>query len=133
MKQDKILTYQLRIDKETNKPCKGFFREELNTLETWQSIVDGRIDVLSITNDIDIIFNDEFLINQLPFNRVFYDEEPLSMLGGNLICVRHIGDEFSSIQKEDVATILKYLQPVVKVENYLVIVPEDMCLDYKDK
>ena len=133
MKELKILTYQLRIDEETGKPCKGFFREEKNELETWQSIVGGRIDVLAITNDIDVIFNDEFLIRELPFNRVFYDEEPLSMLGGNLICVRHISDEFTSIREDDEPVILKYLEPVVKVEDYLVIVPEDMCLDYKEK
>lgn len=127
----KILTYQMRIDAETGEPCRGFLREEEDTLETWQGIVGGYISVLSVAKGIDVILNDNGKIDNLPFNRLFFDGKPLDVLVGSLVCVRHKGEEFSSIREDDIPMIHQYLRPLIKVGSIYMIAQEDMLQDYK--
>jgi len=131
--KEKIVTYQLRVDQETGKPYKGVLKEIENTIKAEQAYVGGRIQVMHLTDEIDVICNEESKIMGLPINRSWlYENEVLDIISGNILCVRHEGEEFVSIEKEDIPIILKYLKPIVRVEEHLVIVPEDMCVEYKE-
>ena len=59
LKQDKILAYKLRVDEETGEPYKGYFEEIDNTLEAKQKYVGGTIQCLHLTDEIDMVCNDD--------------------------------------------------------------------------
>ena len=64
MKQEKIQAYLLRVNKLSGVVYKGYLAEVDNTLEAEQRYVNydephGLITVLSITDEIDVIANDE--------------------------------------------------------------------------
>lgn len=91
-----------------------------NTLEAEQRYVNydephGLITVLSITDEIDVIANDEGKLMNYPIDRVLVDADgkPWDILVGNLMAVRHNDEgEFTSILAEDIPKIEKYLIPL---------------------
>lgn len=128
MKQKKIQAYLLRVDKLSGVVYKGYLAEVDNTLEAEQRYVNydephGLITVLSITDEIDVIANDEGKLKNYPINRFVVDDMGgvYDMLVGNLMCVRHNSDgEFTSIKEDDIPIIESHLIPLMpdKMINY---------------
>lgn len=176
MKQNKINVYILRVSKEGIQ-YKGYFQQMENTLEAEQRIVGGRIEVVPLTSELDLILKADGKSNcvvvrdQLedknsssknvilvapeldlfmrenkgaeccPVNRLWVDENnnPVDVIVGNIICVRHCGDEFISVKPEDREVIEKKLVPIRGMyenpQNILqrvtfVVKPEDELPDY---
>ena len=117
MKQEKIQAYLLRVNKLSGVVYKGYLAEVDNTLEAEQRYVNydephGLITVLSITDEIDVIANDEGKLKNYPINRFVVDDMGgvYDILVGNLMCVRHNSEgEFTSIREEDI--------PVIKISD----------------
>lgn len=121
MKQSKIQAYLLRVNKLSGVVYKGYLAEVDNTLEAEQRYVNydephGLITVLSITDEIDVIANDEGKLKNYPINRFVVDDMGgvYDMLVGNLMCVRHNSEgEFTSIREEDIPVIEKHLVSIM--------------------
>lgn len=121
MKQEKIQAYLLRVNKLSGVVYKGYLAEVDNTLEAEQRYVNydephGLITVLSITDGIDVIANDEGKLKNYPINRFVVDDMGgvYDMLVGNLMCVRHNSEgEFTSIREEDIPVIEKHLVSIM--------------------
>lgn len=121
MKQEKIQAYLLRVNKLSGVVYKGYLAEVDNTLEAEQRYVNydephGLITVLSITDEIDVIANDEGKLKNYPINRFVVDDMGgvYDMLVGNLMCVRHNSEgEFTSIREEDILVIEKHLVSIM--------------------
>lgn len=121
MKQEKIKAYLLRVNKLSGVVYKGYLAEVDNTLEAEQRYVNydephGLITVLSITDEIDVIANDEGKLKNYPINRFVVDDMGgvYDMLVGNLMCVRHNSEgEFTSIREEDIPVIEKHLVAII--------------------
>lgn len=137
---NKILSYQMRVDKTTGQVYRGSLVEIENSLKAKQDYVNynephGLIQVICIEG-IDIICNDEGKLQQLPPNRVLIDEygEVVDIFVGNILAVRHNDEgEFTSIHPEDIQIINKYLKPVVRVGTKLMLIPkEDWLEEYKE-
>lgn len=137
---EKILSYQMRVDKTTGQVYRGSLVEIENSLKAKQDYVNynephGLIQVICIEG-IDIICNDEGKLQQLPPNRVLIDEygEVVDIFVGNILAVRHNDEgEFTSIHPEDIQIINKYLKPVVRVGTKLMLIPkEDWLEEYKE-
>jgi hypothetical protein len=128
MKQSKIQAYLLRVNKLSGVVYKGYLAEVDNTLEAEQRYVNydephGLITVLSITDEIDVIANDEGKLKNYPINRFVVDDMGgvYDMLVGNLMCVRHNSEgEFTSIKEDDIPIIESHLIPLMpdKMINY---------------
>lgn len=121
MKQEKIQAYLLRVNKLSGVVYKGYLAEVDNILEADQKYVNydephGLITVLSITDEIDVIANDEGKLKNYPINRFVVDDMGgvYDMLVGNLMCVRHNSEgEFTSIREEDIPVIEKHLVSIM--------------------
>ena len=130
MKQEKIQAYLLRVNKLSGVVYKGYLAEVDNILEAEQKYVNydephGLITVLSITDEIDVIANDEGKLKNYPINRFVVDDMGgvYDMLVGNLMCVRHNSEgEFTSIREEDI--------PVI--ESHLIPLMPDKMIDYEE-
>lgn len=130
MKQEKIQAYLLRVNKLSGVVYKGYLAEVDNTLEAEQRYVNydephGLITVLSITDEIDVIANDEGKLKNYPINRFVVDDMGgvYDMLVGNLMCVRHNSEgEFTSIREEDISVI----------ESHLIPLMPDKMIDYEE-
>lgn len=130
MKQEKIQAYLLRVNKLSGVVYKGYLAEVDNTLDAEQRYVNydephGLITVLSITDEIDVIANDEGKLKNYPINRFVVDDMGgvYDMLVGNLMCVRHNSEgEFTSIREKDI--------PVI--EKHLVAIMPDNLTEYKE-
>lgn len=143
MKHKKIDAYILRVS-DDGIQYKGYFQEIENTLEAKQKLVGGIIQVIAITPEIDAIINDEGKLSCLPINRLWLDDNdnPLDIIVGNIICVRHKGDEFVSIKLEDKEIIEKLLIPIKGMydvprkdnikQKVIFMRPEDEMLDYSE-
>ena len=73
MKQEKIQAYLLRVNKLSGVVYKGYLAEVDNSLEAEQAYVNydepnGLITVVSITDEIDVICNDEGKLRNFPMN-----------------------------------------------------------------
>lgn len=130
MKQEKIQAYLLRVNKLSGVVYKGYLAEVDNILEAEQRYVNydephGLIAVVSITDKIDVICNDEGKLKNFPMNRFFVDDDGgvWDLLVGNAMCVRHNKDgEFTSIREEDI--------PVI--ESHLIPLMPDKMIDYEE-
>lgn len=130
MKQEKIQAYLLRVNKLSGVVYKGYLAEVDNTLDAEQRYVNydeprGLITVLSITDEIDVIANDEGKLKNYPINRFVVDDMGgvYDMLVGNLMCVRHNSEgEFTSIKEDDI--------PII--ESHLIPLMPDKMIDYEE-
>ena len=121
MEQDKIQAYLLRVDRLSGVVYKGYLANVDNSLEAEQAYVNynephGLIAVVSITDEIDVICNDEGKLKNLPINRFLISDDGvvLDMLVGNIMCVRHNSDgEFTSIKEDDIPIIESHLIPLM--------------------
>ncbi len=101
-----------------------FIGEVENTLEAMQNFVEGYIECVPLTNEIDIICdecgkikgtNDNQESIDIHYNRVWLNDAGniIDFFVGNIMCVRHTSDgEFASIMNSDIPVIKKYLKPI---------------------
>ena len=85
------------------------FHEIENTLEAEQKFVGGLIEAVAITEEIDLICNEEFLLQGLE-PRVAIDNgdyPPTIICGDCFICRHNRKGEFESIKDTDIPTIAK--------------------------
>ena len=130
MEQDKIQAYLLRVDRLSGVVYKGYLANVDNSLEAEQAYVNynephGLIAVVSITDEIDVICNDEGKLKNLPINRFLISDDGvvLDMLVGNIMCVRHNSDgAFTSIKEDDI--------PII--ESHLIPLMPDKMIDYEE-
>lgn len=105
-----------------------------NTLEAEQSFVGGLIDVYAITDNLDIVLNDEGLINGLEPRAVVLGEgtdeakkqrKIKEIIHGNCFVCRHDNDgNFVSIREEDVDTIRYLVKSIISIHDNVIIVEE---------
>lgn len=129
MKSETITIFAMRCDE--NKVYKGRLEEIDNTLEAKQKFVGGYIEVIRITDDIDIVLNDEGKLDGLPYNRVWKDKHGniFDILVGNVLACRHDNDgNFTSILDSDIPVIFEKLPAIVGVigRNVFVRHEEDL-------
>ena len=130
VEQDKFQAYLLRVDRLSGVVFKGYLANVDNSLEAEQAYVNynephGLIAVVSITDEIDVICNDEGKLKNLPINRFLISDDGvvLDMLVGNIMCVRHNSDgEFTSIKEDDI--------PII--ESHLIPLMPDKMIDYEE-
>lgn len=131
-----IDAYFLRCDQE--RQYRGYVGQIENTLKAKQSYVGGLIQVVSLTPEIIVICNDEGKIQQLPPNRAWVESSGVvDFFAGNILCVRHSGDEFASILPKDIAEIERRLIPlksVSKVQDHIVFTtyPAEFCSAWQE-
>ena len=134
-KQERIKVFLMEVSDE-GIPYKGYLTEIDNTLEAKQKIVKGHIEVVSITDKIDIIMNEEGkFLDSCPQNRVWLgkDGKILDIIFGNMICCRHTGEEFSDIFEEDKEIILRTFKVAVNIGGQWIGIPEDGLEDVREK
>ena len=131
-----IDAYFLRCDQE--RQYRGYVGQIENTLKAKQSYVGGLIQAVSLTPKIIVICNDEGKIQQLPPNRAWVESSGVvDFFAGNILCVRHSGDEFASILPKDIAEIERRLIPlksVSKVQDHIVFTtyPAEFCSAWQE-
>lgn len=131
-----IDAYFLRCDQE--RQYRGYVGQIENTLKAKQSYVGGLIQAVSLTLEIIVICNDEGKIQQLPPNRAWVESSGVvDFFAGNILCVRHSGDEFASILPKDIAEIERRLIPlksVSKVQDHIVFTtyPAEFCSAWQE-
>ncbi len=131
-----IDAYFLRCDQE--RQYRGYVGQIENTLKAKQSYVGGLIQAVSLTPEIIVICNDEGKIQQLPPNRAWVESSGVvDFFAGNILCVRHSGDEFASILPKDIAEIERRLIPlksVSKVQDHIVFTtyPAEFCSAWQE-
>lgn len=129
MKEKKIKIFAMRC--EEGKVYKGRIEEIENSLEAKQRFVDGYIQVIGLTNEIDLVLNDEGKLNGLPLNRVWLGKDGtiLDILVGNVLACRFDSEgDFTSILESDIPVILERLPAVMAVldKNVFVRNEEDL-------
>lgn len=116
MKEKKIKIFAMRC--EEGKVYKGRIEEIENSLEAKQRFVDGHIQVIGLTDEIDLVLNDEGKLNGLPLNRVWLGKDGtiLDILVGNVLACRFDSEgDFTSILESDIPVILEKLPAVMAV------------------
>lgn len=116
MYEEIIKVFAMRCQE--GKAFKGRIEEMQNTLEAEQEFVGGYISALSLTDEIDIIVNEEGKLQDLPINRAWVDDNGklLDIIVGNICACRH--DEngnFTSIIDSDIPVILKRLPAIMAI------------------
>lgn len=131
-----INAYFLRCDQE--RQYKGYLGQIENTLKAHQAYVGGLIQAVQISSEIIVICNDEGKLRQLPLNRVWMDsQEILDYFVGNILCVRHQGEEFSSIEPKDIPIIEQRLIPLRAMSKVgdniaFVMYPAEFCPEWHE-
>lgn len=129
MKEKRIKIFAMRC--EDGKVYKGRIEEIENSLEAKQRFVDGYIQVIGLTDEIDLVLNDEGKLDGLPLNRVWLgkDGNILDILVGNVLACRFDSEgDFTSILESDIPVILGRLPAVMAVldNNVFVRNEEDL-------
>ena len=102
---DEIKTIKVII-KEPGKQAE--VREIEDKYENLSSIVDGMIEFVDIPIDgVSIISNEEYRINQLPFNVII--PEYKNYIGGTFLVVGEDGPETVSVPEDKLDAVVKYL------------------------
>lgn len=133
MKEAVIEIYAMRV--KGNKVYKGRMEKIENSLKATQNFVEGLISVVGLTEEIDIVLNDEGKLDNLPLNRVWKSEtEIFDILVGNLFCCRHDDEgNFTSILEKDIPLIQKMLEPIKYIsESTIYLGLEENLQEYKE-
>lgn len=139
MKDKFIQAYLMRVDRETGLPYKGYLCTVENTLSAEQEYVNfdeegGWIQAVPLGSDIVIICHDEGKVLGFPTNRAWLNNEGrvLDLFAGNIMAVRHTGDEFVSIMESDIPYIEEHLRPAVLLNGgAIVYLPDERIPEYK--
>lgn len=115
-----IYAYIMRVENEVDHFC-GTLECITNSLSSMQNIVNGSIGIISIIDDIDIIYNENAQDLFLPANRLLIDSygNEQCVLFGNILCLRYEEGAYKSITNEDLIVIENHLKPVqvIKIER----------------
>lgn len=105
-----------------------------NTLEAEQAFVGGLIDVYALTDNLDIVLNDEGLINGLEPRAVVLGEgtdeakkqrKIKEIIHGDCFVCRHDEEgNFLSIREEDVETVRYFVKSIISIYDNVIIVEE---------
>lgn len=102
---------------------KGIMKME-NSLKAEQAFVEGYIEVVCLTEEIDLVCNEEGKYNGLKENVAWLDEKGniLDIIFGNCFCCRHNEEgEFTNIQERDIETIETYLKKIIGIVGNTVV------------
>ena len=104
----------------------GTFEIE-DTLENLQEYVGGYIEVIGITENIDLVCNDEGKLMGLDITAALIndDGEVVEIIAGDCFLVRNNGEgEFESIKDEDADIIKRYVKKVTGIDpvNHILII-----------
>ena len=131
-KKKKIKVAMMRVQ-EGGQPKRLYISEIENDLKAFQKYVGGIIQVVGLTDKIDIICEDEGKLMNFPLNRSWLiDGELVDVFVGDILACRFDDDgNFDDIREEDIDEIKKYLKPYVCtiLGNY--IVPNDVVPEFK--
>lgn len=105
-----------------------------DSLRAEQAFVGGLIDVYAITDNLDIVFNDEGLIDGLEAKEVVLDEDTdgakrqrkiKEIIHGDCFVCRHDEEgNFLSIEDGDVETIRHFVKSIISVYAGVIIIEE---------
>lgn len=105
-----------------------------NSLEAEQAFVEGLIDVYALTDNLDIVLNDEGLINGLEPKAVVLGEgtdeakkqrKIKEIIHGDFFVCRYDEDgNFVSIEEGDVETIRHFVKAIISVYADVIIIEE---------
>ncbi len=105
-----------------------------NSLEAEQAFVGGLIDVYALTDDLDIVLNDEGLINGLEPRAVVLGEVTVEakkqrkikeIIHGDCFVCRHDDEgNFLSIREEGIKTIQHFVKAVISINSGVIIIQE---------
>lgn len=130
---EKIKAYFIRGDNTRDVTYTGYVGEIFNTLEAFQSYVNfdrpgGKIETISLTDDIICIVHEEGKLKHFPVNRVIcLNGVTQDFLVGNILCVRRGSDgEFASIHEDDIPIIEKCLPSFGRELAYIKNVFQDI-------
>lgn len=134
-----IRAYFLRVSEEIGIPYQGYAGSIANTLEAKQKYVNfgkdgGLIQAVHLNGELDVICHDEGKLLGFPLNRAWVDESGriLDVFAGNIMVVRHKGDEFASVFDGDIPCIEKYLVPVCPMDgNQFVRMPSGVLPEWE--
>lgn len=133
---DRIKAYFMRVS-EDGTVYRGYLGEIENTLKAEQRYVNfgragGLIQAVRLTDEIDVVCDDESKMKQFPPNRAwFYKGELADIFCGNILCVRHEGDVFASIREEDIPAIQGHLRPIAKRDGaYVCLASDEECPEW---
>ena len=119
LKMDNYIdVFMMRVDESTQ--YKGYVQKIENTLKSMQKEVQGNIEVISLTKEIDLVCNEEGKMEDLYLNRVWLcsPDGVLDVLAGNVFACRHNDKgNFTSILAEDIPVIEQYLKPFVDCKD----------------
>lgn len=103
-----------------------------NTLEAEQAFVEGLIDVYALTDNLDIVLNDEGLINGLEPKAVVLGEgtdeakkqrKIKEIIHGDCFVCRHDDEgNFLSIEEGDVETIRHFVKVIISVHADAIVI-----------
>ena len=129
-----IKVFAMRCDEQHS--YRGRFEEIENTLQAKQAFVGGYIEVVRLTDEIDLILNEEGKINNLPRNRAWVNNgEVIDIFHGNILACRHDAEgNFTSIEESDVFAILESCKPVFYIKGIPpLVLPESVIPNYEEK
>lgn len=108
----KIRAYIMRA--EDGISYEGYFQLIDNALSTFQKIVGGHIETVTLPNGVKIVLNEDGKMRGLSPNRAWVDEKlnVLDIFMGNIVAVRSEGENFAGIWEEDIVEIEKFLKPM---------------------
>ena len=96
----------------------GYLADIENTLEEFQSIVAGNIEVIRISYDVLAVLNECGKFNGFNPSRLWKVNDYLDVIHGNIVCVRSDNDgNFVSIQDEDITVIKECLVAIKGIHN----------------
>ena len=135
---EKINAYFLRCDH--GKQYKGYVAQIEDSLEAYQAYVYGTIQTVHITPEIIVICNDEGKLLEFPLNRAWMDmdrSQVIDFFAGDILLLRSNGEEFASIEPEDIPIIEQCLIPlksVSKVGDHIAFVmyPAEFCSEWHE-
>lgn len=90
---------------------KSGFLEIENTLQAKQNLVGGRIEVISLTEELDLIVNEEYLFNGSGLRLILFQNDEISniVMGDCFVCRNDSKSNFTDIKREDISTLEEYL------------------------
>lgn len=128
MKREAINAYLCRVN--ALSPYRGSFEVIRNSLGVLQQYVGGAIQTVPLADGLLIICNDDGKILGFPVNRAITNGEGCvyDIVVGNALVVRVDGEEFASINEDDIQLIEKYFPPVRLVSGNVVELLEEESL-----
>lgn len=125
-----VTAYIMRVS-DDGVNYQGYLADIENTLEEFQSLVDGNIEVIRISDDVLAVLNECGKFNGLKPSRLWKVNDNLDIIHGNIVCVRSDNDgNFVSIQNEDIAVINECFVAIKGIHNVagntvIVTVPDE--------